>query len=135
VRSGPCSRLQVLTGWCAPRADESSTTLRCLLSGCTSGTHCYPLTVNYWATPNGWVTELADALRRGREVIAAALADARAELADLDARRAELLALIAEAEAALGVAPEQNDAGLTLHQALAQILRESRSCGRTATNR
>ncbi len=78
------------------------------------------------------MTELADALRRGREVIAAALADARAELAELDARRAELLALIAEAEAALGVAPEQNDAGLTLHQALAQILRENRNEPMTA---
>src|SRR6516165_3638048 len=100
---------------------------RRLLSGCTKVTHYYPLTVHYWATYDGWMNELADALRRGREVIAAALADARAELAELDARRAELLALIAEAEAALGVAPEQSDAGLTLHQALAQILREIRN--------
>ena len=78
------------------------------------------------------MSELANALRRSREVIAAALADARDELADLDTRRAELQALIAEAEAALGGVPEQNDGPLTLHQALAQILRENRNEPMTA---
>jgi hypothetical protein len=78
------------------------------------------------------MSELADALRRSRKVIAAALAGARTELNELDARRAELQALIAEAEAPLGGTPEQNDGPLTLHQALAQILRENRNEPMTA---
>jgi hypothetical protein len=78
------------------------------------------------------MTELAAALRRGREAIAAALADARAELAELDARRAELQALIAEADTALGGTPEKNDSALTLHLALAQVLRENRNEPMTA---
>ena len=78
------------------------------------------------------MSELADALRRSREVIAAALAGARAELTELDARRAELQGLIAEAEAALGGTPEHNEGSLTLHQALSQVLRENHNEPMTA---
>jgi hypothetical protein len=73
------------------------------------------------------MSELADALDRGRELIRAALADARAELDALDARRGELQALIVQAEAALGEEsrPSAGTAAMTLHDALAQILREN----------
>lgn len=73
------------------------------------------------------MSELADALHRSREMIRAALADAHAELTALDARRGELQALIVQAEAALGEAtqPTAGPAAMTLHEALAQILREN----------
>lgn len=60
-------------------------------------------------------------------MIRAALAEARAELAALDARRNDLLAQIAQAEAALGegTPPPSGTGTMTLHDALAQILREN----------
>ena len=59
-------------------------------------------------------------------MIRAALADARAELAALDARRSELEALISQGETALGDAqPAAGKTMMTLHEALAQILREN----------
>ena len=79
------------------------------------------------------MSNLADALERSREMIRAALADARAELSALDARRAELQALIAQGESALGGVPQPDDeTGLTLHEALAQVLRENGNTPTTA---
>jgi hypothetical protein len=82
------------------------------------------LTVHLWATHDALMNGLADALDRSREMITAALADARTELVALDARRAELQDLIAQGEAALGDA-QQRATGSTLHEALAQVLREN----------
>jgi hypothetical protein len=77
--------------------------------------------------------DLADALERSREMIMAALAEARAELAALDARRSELEALISQGETALGDAqPTAGRTMMTLHEALAQILRESGNAPMTA---
>lgn len=65
-----------------------------------------------------------------RDELEAGLAEAESELARLDARRAELVALIEQARAALGIdvsqsAPREAPArALTLHDALAQVLRE-----------
>jgi hypothetical protein len=62
--------------------------------------------------------------------LTAGLADAEAELAQLDARRMELKSMIAKARAALGlesssvVAATAAPTRLTLHEALAQVLRE-----------
>ena len=72
---------------------------------------------------------LKNALDGGRPQLEAGLAEAEAELEQLDARRAELLALIGQANAALGlaVAATAGDSGArgpTLHDALAQLLRE-----------
>jgi HB1/ASXL restriction endonuclease-like protein with HTH domain len=70
--------------------------------------------------------DLADALDRSREMIRAALANARAEIAALDARRSELQELISQGEAALGeVRAPVGASTMTLHEALAQILREN----------
>jgi hypothetical protein len=72
------------------------------------------------------MSHLADALDRSREMIKTALAEAHAELAKLDARRQELQELIAQAEAAIGGAPQPApEATMTLHEALIQILREN----------
>lgn len=73
------------------------------------------------------MNDLEQALQKSRELIEAALADAREELAALDARRAELEALIAQGESALGGAPAPvvQDSGATLHEALQRILREN----------
>jgi hypothetical protein len=73
------------------------------------------------------MSELESALERSRELINAALTEARRELAALDARKAELEALIAQGEAALrgAQAPAIQDAALTLHDALQRILREN----------
>ena len=77
------------------------------------------------------VSDLGDALERSRKMIQDALADARAELGALQARQVELEALIAQAEAALGETgasveqPEQPH--MTLHEALAHVLRENGS--------
>jgi multidrug resistance efflux pump len=74
--------------------------------------------------------QLRDALEGARPRLEAGLAEAEAELEQLDARRDELLALIAQAKAALGVAgfpatvATGGARGLTLHDALAQVLRE-----------
>lgn len=74
-----------------------------------------------------FVSELEQALQKSRQIIEAALEEARAELAALDTRRAELEALIAQAEAALGGArpPDAPPTAMTLHEALALILREN----------
>ncbi|HEY7208233.1 MAG TPA: hypothetical protein VH416_08320 [Gaiellaceae bacterium] len=69
---------------------------------------------------------LKDALEGARAQLEAGLAEAEEELAELDARRTELLLLIARANAALGVTPASatpSGRGLTLHAALAEVLR------------
>jgi len=72
------------------------------------------------------MTELANALQKSRQMIESALADARTELAALDARRSELEALIAQGEAAVGSAqPQVAATAMTLHEALVLILREN----------
>lgn len=73
---------------------------------------------------------LRSALEEARPEVEAGLAAAEAELADLDARRAELVALIHQAQSALGQTtvssePASHMRGLTLHEALAQVLREN----------
>jgi hypothetical protein len=71
--------------------------------------------------------ELSDALERSREMIKAALADARTELESLREREAQLEEQIAEAEAALGDTDGSAAAStqqLTLHEAIASVLRE-----------
>jgi ABC-type transporter Mla subunit MlaD len=73
---------------------------------------------------------LRQTLEEAKPQLEAGLAEAQAELEQLDARRAELVALIAQANAALGLTgtAQANAAagarGLTLHDALAQVLRE-----------
>jgi hypothetical protein len=69
-------------------------------------------------------------LEGARPELEAALLEAEHELAQLDARRAELLDLIARAKAALGLSQpvktaDNSEKERTLHQALAQILREN----------
>jgi HB1, ASXL, restriction endonuclease HTH domain len=75
---------------------------------------------------------LAAALEGARPELEAGLAEAEAELRELERRKAELLVLVARARAALGVAaggarapagpaPERPP---TLHDALARVLRE-----------
>lgn len=72
------------------------------------------------------MTELANALEKSRLMIESALADARAELTALDARRAALEALITQGEAAVGGArPQVAAKAMTLHEALVLILREN----------
>lgn len=74
------------------------------------------------------MTELAQALARSRDIIEAALAEARAELADLDARRAELEALIAQGEAALsGGQVSVATSAMTLHEAMELVLRDAKA--------
>ena len=70
------------------------------------------------------MTDLADALKRSREMIQEALTDARTELDALRARQAELEEQIAQAEAALTDAPASHAARMTLHEALAHVLRD-----------
>lgn len=76
---------------------------------------------------------LEDALGRGKQMIREALEGARSELATLQDREAELERQIEEAERALG---DTNDdavaAVMTLHDALAHVLRESDNEGMTA---
>ena len=75
-------------------------------------------------------TRLKSALDGVRDEIEAGLGEAEAELAQLDERRAELVALITQARAALGLDPAPPTAvgaasdRLTLHEALAHVLRE-----------
>jgi hypothetical protein len=72
---------------------------------------------------------LRRALEGARPDLEAGLLDAETELVQLDSRRAELVELIGRAKAALGV-PNlsvtigSDSRGLTLHEALVQILRE-----------
>mgnify|MGYP000303681226 CR=1 FL=1 len=81
--------------------------------------------------------QLARALEEARLALEAGLEEAEAELAALDARRAELIDLIERAKAALGIGRMSvtNEGGpkdQTLHQALAQILRENHNRWMTA---
>lgn len=73
-------------------------------------------------------SKLSRALDGARAEIEAGLREAEADLAELDARRAVLVALIARASAALGLAderaPDSPPRSLTLHEAMAQVLRE-----------
>jgi hypothetical protein len=69
------------------------------------------------------MSDLGDALERSRQMIKDALTDARNELAEVQRRQTELEQQIAEAEAALGHPSGQSV--LTLHEALAQVLREN----------
>jgi hypothetical protein len=80
------------------------------------------------------VSDLADALDQSREMISTALAEARAELAALDARRSELGALISQGEAALGQGRQATGGAtkVTLHEALVQILRDNGNMPMTA---
>jgi len=71
------------------------------------------------------MSNIAAALQKSRQIIEAELTGARAELADLDARREELEALIAQAEAVLGGSHTgEAEPRMTLHDALALLLRE-----------
>src|SRR5688500_5588601 len=76
---------------------------------------------------------LDDALERGKEMIREALEGARSEMASLKRRQAELEAQIREAERALGdTGGDEPTAAMTLHDALAHVLRESDNEGMTA---
>jgi HB1, ASXL, restriction endonuclease HTH domain len=70
---------------------------------------------------------LEEALAMSQTAITEGLADAKAELERVRGREAELEALIARGEAALGIATGDIDreGRLTLHDALEQILREN----------
>jgi hypothetical protein len=82
--------------------------------------------------------QLRDALEHARPELEKALAEAETELKRLDVRRAELMHLIARAQAALGLAGTGTSTDtkgarpLTLHEALAQILRERGNAWMTA---
>jgi hypothetical protein len=80
------------------------------------------------------MTELGNALERSREMIRAALVDARAELEAVRSREAELQRQITDAEAVLaGTGSEAASAEkMTLHDALAVVLRERGNAGLTA---
>jgi hypothetical protein len=75
-------------------------------------------------------SRLRKALISARAELEAGLAEAQAELAQLERRRHELLALIAQAKAAVGEAPpsapnsDPRGDHLTLHDAIAKVLRE-----------
>lgn len=73
-------------------------------------------------------SKLLQVLDGARTEIEAGLREAEAELAELDARRSALVALIARATAALGPGAarpgESQPRTLTLHKAMAQVLRE-----------
>jgi hypothetical protein len=79
------------------------------------------------------MTELSGALERSRELIEHALTEARAELASLDERRAELLEQIAQAEAIVArepaaqvpAPPAHLATTMTLHEALARVLEDT----------
>ena len=75
------------------------------------------------------MADLADALKRSRDMIEEALAGARSELAKLRTRETELLEQIAQAEAALGrptgIGPDAEERMMTLHEALATVLRDN----------
>ena len=74
------------------------------------------------------MNNLAELLEQRRNAITAALEDALGELEAIRRRESQLLALIREAEAALGTpssAPAVERQRLTLHEALVQILCEN----------
>ena len=75
--------------------------------------------------------DLRTALEQSRPAIEAGLVEAERELAELDARREELLGLISRARAALGetapiVATPQAER-LTLHEAMELVLRDHKN--------
>ena len=79
------------------------------------------------------MSNIAAALQKSRQIVEAELTEARAELAALDARREELEALIAQAEAVVGGAPAADaEQRMTLHDALAMVLRERGGAPMTA---
>jgi hypothetical protein len=75
------------------------------------------------------MSDLRKALEQNRPAIEAGLAGAERELADLDARREELLGLISRARAALGEVPpaasKPSAERLTLHEAMELVLQEN----------
>jgi hypothetical protein len=75
------------------------------------------------------MSDLREVLEQNRPAIEAGLLDAERELADLDARREELLGLISRARAALGELPSAAimpvAERLTLHEAMELVLREN----------
>jgi hypothetical protein len=75
------------------------------------------------------MSDLREVLEQNRPAIEAGLLDAERELADLDARREELLGLISRARAALGELPsaaiKPAAERLTLHEAMELVLREN----------
>jgi hypothetical protein len=75
------------------------------------------------------MADLAEALKRSRDMIEEALVGARSELAALRSREAELEEQIAQAEAALGLRQglggDTEERMMTLHEALATVLREN----------
>lgn len=75
------------------------------------------------------MSELEDLLEQQRPQLEAALREAERELAELDERRAQLLALIARAQAAMGISPPRGSRPigrkLTLHEAMAEVLERS----------
>lgn len=79
---------------------------------------------------------LRTALDGARSDVEAGLGEAEVELRELERRREELLALIAQARAALGMAAPSNlqtaRRGLTLHDAIAVVLRERGNAWMTA---
>ena len=77
------------------------------------------------------MNKLENALERSREMIEEALTEARAELAELDSRRSQLLEQIGEGEAILrgGLSADPREVaaatpGLTLHEALVRVLED-----------
>lgn len=75
------------------------------------------------------MSDLRKVLEQNRPAIEAGLAEAERELAELDARRGELLGLISRARAALGEAPPTPmrlaAERLNLHEAMELVLREN----------
>ena len=75
------------------------------------------------------MSDLRKVLEQNRPALEAGLAEAERELADLDARREELMELISRARAALGETPPAPSKGaaerLTLHEAMELVMRES----------
>lgn len=75
------------------------------------------------------MSDLRKALEQSRPAIEVGLADAERELAELEARRQEVLALIARGRAALGESPltvsKPGPERLTLHEAMQLLLRQN----------
>jgi uncharacterized membrane protein len=77
------------------------------------------------------MSDLRKVLEQNRPAIEAGLHEAERELAELDARRTELLELISRARAALGEAPQTAmkppAERLTLHEAMQLVLSENQN--------
>ena len=95
-------------------------------------------TLSKLATMKHMNDRLQNAIEGVRGELEAGLAEAEVELAELNARRLELIALIAQAKAALALEPSavadgpdgggagvEHSSRLTLHDALALVLREN----------